>query len=460
MPKIINGYRAGAGAFANALARAADVLGGDQVTPAVRREQLYALQRENSETDALAEMFRNPGYDPRKAIASGIAAGKVGDVADAHLFSTATAPGTPLDRVDAARRGAKMLETATFDHQNRERATRVDINNADNASAESQNAARIAEQRRQFDNTPEPVLHDGKPAYAPRSGVYDPAIEPILSNTERQGTVTREFDPTREEQARVLGADPGSPGTPRNYIVNGKSFITFDGRTDAQTGQPLPPGGYIGTPEGSAEDLGLTNSTQTDLQSDNIAYRKFDALVKMARPLTENPELFGIVGNLRSKAQEVVQALGGIQAITGARIDLERSVSPETARTLIPEFYDPRLSEVQSLWGLLLYQGASALAGQENRSVSDKDVQMMRAILGDPQSLFASGPAMAAKLDAAERVIQSYSNVNREVARDGATAPEITIPDAAPPTPKPGDIVDNHRFKGGDPADPASWEPL
>ena len=48
-------------------------------------------------------------------------------------------------------------------------------------------------------------------------------------------------------QRQVLGANPSaeSRGTPRNYIIGNKSFITYDGITDAQNGQPLPQGGGV-----------------------------------------------------------------------------------------------------------------------------------------------------------------------------------------------------------------------
>lgn len=407
MPRIINTYRQGAGRMADVMRELSGAFAGDTLTPALKRQQLLKAERENVETQNLADLYREPGYNRNQALATATLAGNT-DYANAALFDSGF--NADIGEVDRARRAAGMAESSTASDRDLMRA----------------------QDMYQWENKPVEVLRAGKPGFAPQGDLSrSPQYSPILSNAERQGTITQNFEPTREEQARILGADAGSDRKPFNYIKDGKVYLTTDGRTDVN-GDPLPPNGYIGSVEGGAEGVGLTNSVQTDLQSDNVAYQKFNALIDIAKPLTADPSLFGPVGLVRGKAQELFQALNGVEALTQTRTELQSSLG-ERAQQLVPELYDPRLSEVDALWGILLYQGAAALAGQENRSVSDKDIQFMRQILGNPKGLFSSGASMATKLEAAQKVIDAYSNVNRRVATEGANPPE---PAAG------GDVVD------------------
>lgn len=439
MPRLVNTFR-GTDPTAEAISRLGVAMFGDQLGTELNREKLLAAQRENTETanlmgrvagqgaaglssDPVAQaMIIGSGYDPKK-------------FAEMGLLQSATT------------HGAEAPQTQNF---------QVGSGQAYSSTAGAFDKT-LAENARQFDQKPQAVLRDGKPVYVPQSAAFGPDVEAILSDTERKGTLAGQnfenLDALSPAQQNYLGADSGSRAAPFNYIVDGKTYLTHDGVTDVH-GQPLPPGGYKGSVEGGAGDVGLTSSVQTDLQSDTIANKKFQALLGMAMPLTEDPSLFGMGGNIRSKAQDVLQSFGGLPAIDSIRQEIQAGLVDSTtqqplgadaAAALIPELYDPRLSEVETLWGLLLYQGAAALAGQENRSVSDKDIQFMRSILGDPHSLFASNISMATKLKQADAVVRSFDTITREALGGGAVTP---APDLAGDAPQ-GGAVDWRSYFGG-----------
>jgi hypothetical protein len=271
-------------------------------------------------------------------------------------------------------------------------------------------------------------------------------LSPILSDTEQKGTMAgTHFGQMGELPAperNYLGA-AGPTGTPRNYIMrDGQSFITHDGQTDSQTGQPLPPGGYIGNVEGDAGAVGLTNSVRTDLQSKRIAYDQFDALVDQADTLLSDPTRFGPTGAVRSFAQEMVQLGQNLSLMVGANSlsdAVERAAQGLAANGVDPSTafggYDTGLPAVDTVWGLIVYSGASALAGQENRSVSDKDVVFMRQILGSPKGI-DSAEALRAKLSVARDIIRSRQTIVDRYLGGGGTPPDApTAPAQGAPAP-------------------------
>lgn len=450
MVKIFSPLR-GADPIAKAFRDFGQQMFGDQTTNALNNEKLYAAQRENTETDNLMKriaggggaqaitadpisqaILLGSGYDPNKFNSMALMGGATQfGAADPRTQNLQVGSGQSFDNTASAV-NAKLAETAR---------------NNDMASADRRYGVDQAQgtERYKFQNEPKPALGpNGQPTFAPQGNLTTGGFQPILSDTERKGTFAgQNFGnmgtlPAPEQE--YLGALPGSAGgsrTPKNYIVAGQdgrpnTFMTIDGVTDVQTGQRLPPGGYIGTVQGGAGDVGLTNSTLSGLQQGQISYDNFKAIADLAEPLTQDPQLFGVQGFVRSKAQNILQTLGGVSAVVGARDNLAKSLvsaetgqllGPEAVKALIPEFYDPRLDEVESLWAVLLYRGAAALAGQENRSVSDQDIVNMRAALGDPQSLFASNLSMKAKLDSARKVVEASRAVNQKYLGNGVQPP-------------------------------------
>lgn len=482
MVRVINPY-ATERPIGAMLANLGQQLFGDQAGAQLTREQAYAAQRANTEMDNMMRRVATEGgvqalgSDPiTQAMLIG-AGYSPEDFARIGLMGAATGEGARSAAATNWTVGAGLPYNYTaeaFDLDLAEVARNNDLQSADRRYGVDQD---VAEDARQFNMTPTEALVNGQPAFVPRSGAFDAGVAPVLSETDVLGTELQRLFPTlTPEQQRTavgaapsldqvragvatealgteaglggldpntqafVGADPSAGGgTPRNYIdPDGTVHITYDGITDAQTGTPLAPGGQLVSTslQGGAADIGLTNAGLTDNQADVISAEKFNAIVDMALPLTEDPTLFGPVGFIRSKAQELIATVNAVVGAVAPETPVFDQVTGEqtgTIASLIPEMFDPRLSEVETLWGVLLYQGASALAGQENRSVSDQDVRAMRGILGSPMALFSSNTSMRAKLLQAQAVVNALANVSRNALANGVnTAPAPVAPAAAP----------------------------
>lgn len=447
MVKIINAFR-GADPLAKTIADFGNRLWGDQLTPAVKREQLRALQRENTETELLAGEYANygtPDYDPRRVAQRATLSGDT-DYANRERFLAANT-GSDMSAVSRAMLGAGQAMSSTpsgFTQNLAEQARQAD--------------AGLREQQRQFDMAPKPVLGPQGPQYVPQSQMTQPGIQPVLSDTERKGTLAgqnwQNLDQLGPEQKAYLGAGPASAPnrTPRNYVgPDRRTYVTYDGVTDAQSGLPLPQGGALVGLEDTMQGAGLTNSTLSGVQQDQMSLQRFNGLLDMADQMTGDPTLFGPVGKLRGMGQEMAQTFGAVgqvfgadtgTAIQSAQQDLAQSgVNP----ALLPELfnYDPNIPKVETLWGLMVYQGAAALAGQQGRSVSDKDVQFFRRILGEPQSFFSSAVEAKARIGAAREIANLYSGFNANALGGapqqqptGAGAPAAAAPPAAQAMPQ------------------------
>lgn len=461
MPKIISTF-SGESPLASTIANFGKSMWGNSTENAINNEKLYALQRQNTETDNYAKrvaeqgmqnlgadslvqaMIIASGYDPAAASKLGLmgAATDFG-AKDPRTQNWQIASGQDYDSTAAAF-DAKMAEaTRSNNLESGDRRYNVDQDVAvkkwlnENLSASdaltSQDRRYGVDQSQLTERTKMTEAFDpvtGQPVFRPADQLE--SVQPIISEADRKGLLLGQnwgnLPDLNPEQRQVLGANPTADrvGTPKNYIVPGSgTFLTYDGVTDVY-GKPLPLGGYIGTVQGSATDTGVTKATRTDLESDTIANKKFNFLLDKGLALTADPTLFGPEGYVRSTLQEIGQGLKGVSTLIDpdpAKAAAEVQNARAEARSFgvnIPELYDPRLSEVETIWGLLVYQGASALAGQENRSVSDKDVEAMRAILGSPQGLFSSANSMKSKLNQARAVVSGYDAISREALKEAA----------------------------------------
>jgi hypothetical protein len=429
MPKIINSYRGSGlgpmGEMLQSLGRSrqqSDPLGDE-----LKRQKIYEMQRQNTETEEMMKilgLFGKPGENiPANAagaamFGAGIDPSKLADYDRWRNYQQGGADSPAAVNSTLGAGGAYSSTKPAFD-------------------------TTMAETQRQFNMKPQPALDaQGNPVFG-RQGDLS-GLQPILNNSERQGTAAGQhfgqMGELPQAERNYIGA-AGPAGTPRNYILrDGRSFITHDGQTDSQTGQPLPPGGYIGNVEGDAGAVGLTNAVRTDLQSKRIAYDQFNALADHADELLSDPTRFGLTGAVRSIGQEIGQLGQNAAQLLGAGTISEAAqkvASTLSASGVDPNLvfggYDTGLPEVDTVWGLIVYSGASALAGQENRSVSDKDIAIMREILGDPKAILSSAPALKAKIDAARRIISSrQAVVDRYLGGQGGAQP------AAPVAPAPG----------------------
>lgn len=457
MVKIFNSVR-GQDPLGAALAGLGRQLFGDRTANEINSEKLYAMQRENRETDNLMGRIANnggaqalgadpiaqaillgSGYDPAKFGSIGLMGAATGfGAADPRTQNWQVGTGQSYDNTAGAF-GQKLAETARDNNmQSADRRYGVD---------QTQKT-----ERDKFFYTPKEVLNpDGTPGFARQGELAGSTFSPILSETDQKGTLLGQnfgnlpaLDPM---QRQVLGANPSETSrTPRNYVTPQGSFITYDGVTNAQTGQPLPAGGYIGNVEGGAGDVGLTNSTLSGLQQQDFANTKFGRLLGMTRDLAQrDPTNFGIPGfikgtyaDLNALASGVAQGMG-YQDMAEAAAEVRRDaqmagISPN----LLDGVFDPNLAGLQTVSDLLVYSAAEALAGQAGRSVSDKDVQFFKGIVGDPSSWLMSQDRFLAKLDQLEQIL----NINQQTTREylGGVPGGAPAPMAAPEQQAPAQV--------------------
>lgn len=474
MVRVINPY-ATERPIGQMIAQIGQQLFGDQAGAQLAREQAYAASRANAETDNLtrwaatgqnlnnlspeaAAMLIGSGYDPNDL-------GRIGSL----YASTNLGPRAPETTGWLTGLGEYRNTPEAFDLDLAEVARNNDLQSADRRYNVDQN---VAENRRQFDMTPQEALVNGQPAFVPRSGAFDTGVAPVLSETDVLGTELQRMFPTLtpEQQRTAVGAAPSfdqvragvaadalgteaglagldpntqtfvgagaaAPGTSWNYIMpDGQVIITndraFAAGTDAQ-GNPLPPGGRRGELTGGAEALGLpTNAVRTDLQTDVVATQKFRSLAGLMQDLVDDPTMvWGPQAWLTNRVQEVAQLVG----------DVVSYVRPEDAAVVqqyLPDIYNPNLPRAQVLYSLLLYSAAAALAGQENRSVSDRDIQVMRGLVPNPEGLFTSRARMAEALATVNDILGGYEAVTQNALQGGfAVGGAAPVAPAAAPAP-------------------------
>lgn len=473
MPKILSSF-SGPDPIAQTLSSLGrQLFGGDRTAAAINNEKLYALQRQNAEMDNLMARTANGGAhtlgadpvtqaillgsgidptqfaevgrmgaatgygarDPRTAdwqVAAGQSYSSTAPAFDATLAETRRANDLDsadkrygIDKQDALERFQWGTPSAT--DVLKDSTARYGLGLEDATRRYGIDTTAATERGKPF----KALDASGNPVLVPTGDAANGNFRPVLSETDQKGTLLGQnfdnLDTLNPQQQEVLGArvTGDKAGAIKNYIFPGEDgrsnvMLTSDGVTDLY-GNPLPPGGYVGTVQGGATEVGVTNAVATDLQSDVIANKKFEQLVSVGMDLTKDPTLFGAQGRVRSLAQELAAGVSGVTAVIGSNVQEARATLAQDlagtgidAMSILPELYDPNLPKVDTVWGLLVYQGAAALAGQEGRSVSDADVKNMRHILGEPKSIFTSAQAMQSKLQTALEIVRSSDTVSRE----------------------------------------------
>lgn len=308
---------------------------------------------------------------------------------------------------------------------------------------------------------------DGKPVFTNRAGLADgnaTGVQPMVSETDARGSAFRALSapsqaqavgPTKDEVAgsvaaedaptmstserrAFVGAEPKIDGrAPMNYVVPGADGNvmaqgrTLDGRTDATTGEPLPQNAQIVKREatGTADDV-ITKNQRGNLELEVVGYEDFKGLLDQARQVGQSdPTLFGTTGNIRRLAQGMTSQMANIGLLSGdAETDMNAAYQDAYARmasngvdmTLFGP-YDPNLDDITKLSTLLTYGAASVLAGQEGRSVSDRDVKVFRQVVGDPASWLGTQQSFLSGIDLMERILAQRAG-NREGLRGGRSA--------------------------------------
>lgn len=279
---------------------------------------------------------------------------------------------------------------------------------------------------------------------------------------------------TNAQLGSGMAYDKTREGVMNNPFTLSPGAIRFDAQGKQVAAAPFKPamrsGGFSTTlPDGTVIEYGgmeATKSTTNDLQKEQVSNAKLRNLINFTRDLAKkDPTNFGFPGFVKGTAQDVTSLLGGVSQAFGYRNDQEavtdaqrEIASSGVDPSLLSGVFDPNLPALQTASDLLVFQAASALAGQSGRSVSDRDVKMFKQIVGDPQSLFGNQEKFLSKLTTIENMLQMNEGVADTTLRGNVTGPargKKSLPNVGS-TLKTDE--GNYRYLGGNPNDQSSWE--
>lgn len=407
--------------------------GPDEATKLARTEAALKLRRENENAVNVGNVFLRygqPGFDRNTAAASALAGGiDPSKLAEGERYLSANTYGATDPRTSNAFVGAGGAY----------------------GSSPAGFSQTLAENQRQFNMKPQTIGTPTGPVIVPLEQAYNqPAVEDI-------GKVKGDFarrainSPTginnlSPNEQRFVGAAPANQ-TPRMYMSpDSQRFVTYDGVTDARTGQPLPAGGSMFNVQGDPNSVGLRPQVQGDLQKADIENQKFRNLLDYTRSVAkQSPSNFGIAGMVKGTAQDVTQMAQNLAeglGYTGLQQAVEAAKAKAIASGVDPQSlpglfnFDPHLPALHTASDLLVYQAASALAGQSGRSVSDRDVKMFSSIVGDPREWFGNQQKYLSKLDTIDQILSLNQGVIDNNLRRGTPSPAApAAPGASPPNP-------------------------
>lgn len=421
MPVIINPFK-GTDPTAQAFADVGNAIFGNTGQAALRREQIVDAQRKNTETLNLMNAIKAAGGAQNLGADADAQSMALGAGISPQTFGGYGLLGSAIQNGAAARKTQDFQVGTGQSYDNTADAVK----------------ARLAETARQFDEKPIAAVDaTGNPAFAPQGNTV--GFTPMISADETKGTLIRQnwdnLDTLNQNQQAVLGAAkaPGAAQTPRNYVApNGESFITYDGITDARTGQQLPSGGFIANAQGSAKDVGLSNSTKTSLQGSLVQAQQFHGLAQAMIGLADqHPEAFGLYGKVAGTVQSVAQAadtlvnqMGGGEAYRSALASAQQQLASNGASPDMLARFNPAIPAADTLGPILAYSAASAVANQTGRSVSDKELEMWGRIVGDPQSWLSSAQEIKSRVQLLDATVAYAEQINREALEKGVAVPD------------------------------------
>lgn len=453
MPYVVNPYRAGQSSLGKALTDlGSQVFGGDQLGPALKREQLLAAQRSNVEMQnlmnaasggdinmaAAAPAIIGSGYDPADffKLNLGLSANKYGAAspqaqnAQVGAGQSYTNTADAFFRSDATdRRGQDIASSDRRYNTDRDYAATIFGINTRDATERRGQDIKSADSRYEFDNKPVETMVGGKPVYTRQSEVFNPDVAPVLKPDEMSPQALYDNYYKLAEDTAAASGVPFDPAKAREFAMSQAA------RRSAGRNIKVGPDG-VEISEGGIG--GLTSNVQSTLQKQSIENEIFKRTSALASEYLINPEnanLFGIVGAGRQMVQGGLEAAGALAQTLGyespqqLRAEVQDQLVRNGAAGFFPNAFDPGLDEVDTLWTMLVYQGAAALAGQEGRSISDKDVALFKTVFGDPKGLFESQQSLRAKIVMANRIVDARSGVQNNALAGRA------LSDGAPPRP-------------------------
>lgn len=220
---------------------------------------------------------------------------------------------------------------------------------------------------------------------------------------------------------------------------------------DTQTGTPIPSGSTTFNaqaqgPRGDVTGTTTANVTRADATRAEAEYG-LQRSAQFRQLLNDNPGIMGVTGMVRGFAQDLVAAADEAAAAYGGDNVIS---SVEEVRALAQQAgarggYDPAFAQAAALALEMAY-----LQAKMQDPGGEVNVRELERLLSVYDGGLAGNPKVLASLDVLDRQLHDRIGYSDNL-KQGGGAPAQTGPAV-------GAIEDGHRFLGGDPADPNSWE--
>jgi hypothetical protein len=421
MPTIVNAYKGDTTLGDTISQLGAGLFGKKALEGDLLREKTYGLRRNNDSVDEFQrQALRGPvDFNNPRIQAATYGAESPKDLLQAHLGVMANSRGAMDPKTTNASAALGGNYAATGQGFATDQANRMTIANMQ-ADKAAQTAIRTAEMTPI--NIIDPVTK--QPRIVSRAEAIRSGAVPVLNASDVEGTLKfsgypsgyKDTNPQQQKAAGVLvPADHlynWQAAGPNDTILSGR---TTEGRTDMTTGQPIPAEArVIGTTNAGGPNvmtpLAPATALNTHLQEKYLNNQDLVSYIDRAKGmLAANPNAVGAVGvgqqavqRARLMGEQIATALGKgrdfRESVDKTRAEITSRIGANGA-ALVPELYNPAMDDVQGMYGVMVYQTAKALFGQEGRGLNLPDVNATRQLLGNPASLFTNPQELSARLD-------------------------------------------------------------
>lgn len=290
----------------------------------------------------------------------------------------------------------------------------------------------------------------------------DPAVESVVGPDGKPVVVSRK-DAIGQEPFVNKGAE-AKPTSALAVLPDGSRIPAVqspDGKwMHAQTGEVLPPDIQIfdiPKPVGTAADVGLGKSTnnyvERQIVDTDIAR---NTAVQLRDMIATSPASQGAVGWMRGTAQNIIQTGGELGQFFGGQVaEVSKAIESGAADAGLAQNFDPNIPAIEMMSNLLAFQYAKTTTGER---LSNEMLRASRTALGLDGVTSNQADALA-RLDRAIKLIDDQRSILQNVRKNGIDGPPQSPNSIAGSEPEPGAVEDGYVFKGGDPGDPANWEP-